>query len=115
MRKSVQGLAQYAVHELQKPDGSRLQELVTPQGQVFAVRWNTLTKPDLRTLLGNSFGAYSQAAQQAARRGGIQRHFRHDAGDLVVQSTGHLHTFSGYAYLRSQWPAGVTPRTLGWE
>ena len=115
MRRSVQPLPQYTVHELQTAQGSRLQELVAPNGRVFAVRWNTLVKPDLSALLGQSFGAYAQAAQQAARRGGIQRQFHHDGGDLVVQSSGHLNVFTGYAYLRSQWPPGVTPRTLGWE
>lgn len=105
----------YTEHSTQAPDGSRVQELVASNGVVFAVRWNTLYKPNLALLLGTSFPAYADSARQAALRGGIQRQFRHDAADLVVQSTGHLHTFAGYAYVRSLLPTGVSPQSLGWE
>ena len=108
-------MSRYAVQATQQPDGSRVQELVAGNGVVFAVRWNTLYKPDLSALLGGSFPTYADAARQAAQRGGIQRQFRLDATDLVVHSTGHLHTFTGYAYVRSLLPAGLTPQALGWE
>jgi len=114
-QRSVAVMPRYTVHATQQPDGSRVQELVAGNGVVFAVRWNTLYKPDLSALLGNSFPAYADAARRAAQRGGIQRQFRLDATDLVVHSTGHLHTFAGYAYVRSLLPFGVTPQTLGWE
>lgn len=114
-KRSVAAMVRYTLHETQRPDGSRVREYVAPNGQVFAVSWNTLYKPDLSTLLGQSFPVYASAAQVAAQRGGIQRQFHHDDADLVVQSTGHLHVFAGHAYLRSQLPQGVTAQTLGWE
>jgi hypothetical protein len=104
---------QYSVHALTQADGSVLQQYVGSDGRVFALRWNTLYKPDLSALLGTSFPAYAAAAQQAAQRGGIQRQFRHEGSDLVLQSTGHLHVFSGYAYRRSLLPRGLSVQSLG--
>lgn len=105
--------AHYAVHDLTMADGSRVQQYVADNGRVFAVRWNTLHKPDLSSLLGNAFASYGSAARQAALRGGIQRQFRHQESDLVVQSDGHLHVYSGYAYRPSLLPQGIRPQTLG--
>jgi hypothetical protein len=113
-RHAVARAPQYTVHDLTMADGSRVQQYVAGNGLVFAVRWNTLHKPDLAGLLGNAFASYADAAQLAARRGGIQRQFRHEGGDLVVQANGHLHVFSGYAYRPSLLPQGLTPQTLGW-
>ena len=99
----------FARHELTLPDGSRVQQWVASNGLVFAVRWNTLYKPNLARLLGPSFANYADAAQQ----GGIQRQFHHQGLDLVVQSAGHLHVFSGYAYRPSLVPRGVSMHSLG--
>jgi predicted heme/steroid binding protein len=112
-RHSVARAQQYTVHELKMADGSRVQQYVAGNGQVFAVRWNTLYKPDLSVLLGNSFPDYASAAQMAAKRGGIQRQFHHEGNDLVVQSSGHLHVFSGYAYRRALLPRGVSVQSIG--
>lgn len=112
-RHSVARAQQYAVHELKAADGSRVQQFVSGNGQVFAVRWTTLYKPDLSALLGASFDDYKVAANDAAKRGGIQRQFHHEGNDLVVQSSGHLHVFSGYAYRRSMLPQGLTPKSIG--
>jgi predicted heme/steroid binding protein len=112
-RHSVSRAPEYTVHELKMADGSRVQQYVAGNGRVFAVRWNTLYKPDLSAMLGTSFPDYSSAAQLAARRGGIQRQFRHEGDDLVVQSSAHLHVFSGYAYRRAMLPRGVSPQSIG--
>jgi hypothetical protein len=112
-RHSVARVQQYAVHELKMADGSRVQQYVAGNGRVFAVRWNTLYKPDLSDLLGTSFPDYASAAGTASRRGGIQRQFHHESNDLVVQSSGHLHVFSGYAYRRSMLPQGVSAQSIG--
>ena len=105
--------AQYTVHELKMADGSRVRQFVAGNGRVFAVSWNTLYKPKLSEMLGTSFAGYSQAAQAAAQHGGIQRQFRHDDADLVVQSSGHLHVYSGFAYRPSLMPRGLSPQTIG--
>lgn len=112
-RHAVAASAQYTLHELTQANGSRIQQYVASNGLVFAVRWNTLYKPDLAALLGSSFPTYASAAQQAAQRGGIQRHFHHEGNDLVLQSSGHLQVFSGYAYRRSLMPRGVSAQSLG--
>jgi hypothetical protein len=112
-RHAVARAPQYTVHDLTMADGSRVQQYVAGNGQVFAVRWNTLHKPDLSGLLGNAFASYTGAAKQAARRGGIQRQFRYESTDLVVQASGHLHVYSGYAYRPSLLPQGLNPQTLG--
>jgi hypothetical protein len=88
-------------------------QFVAANGQVFAVRWNMLYKPDLSALLGTSFGDYKSLAIKAAERGGIQRQFHHEGADLVVQSSGHMQVFSGYAYRRSMLPHGLSPRSIG--
>jgi hypothetical protein len=107
--------ANYSVHELTTPDGSHIRQFVGNTGEVFAVIWNTQYKPDLSQLLGSSFASYSEAAQLQARRGGIQRYFRHTSGDLIVQSRAHLHVFNGFAMRRSLMPAGFVPRNYGME
>ena len=112
-RRSLARAAQYNVHELKTADGSRVRQFVASNGRVFAVSWNTLYKPDLRALLGDAFPGYQGAARQAAQRGGIQRQFRHQEGDLVLQSSGHLHVFAGYAYRRSLLPQGLSVQALG--
>ena len=115
MRRMLAQQARYTVEEVQANDGSRVRKYIADDGLVFALSWNTLYKPDLSTLLGPYFSGYAGAAKTAAQKGGIQRQFQHQTSDLVVQSGGHLHVFSGYAYLRNQFPAGVSPQTLGWE
>ena len=114
-RRMLAQQAAYSVDEVQLTDGSRVRRYVAGNGQIFAVSWNTLYKPDLSKLLGAYFSGYAGAAQLAGQKGGIQRQFRHEGTDLVVQSGGHLHVFSGYAYLRSALPPGVSLQSLGWE
>ncbi|MEI8029737.1 MAG: DUF2844 domain-containing protein [Comamonadaceae bacterium] len=114
-RHQIEAKAQYLVHDLQGADGSRLREYVAANGAVFAVAWHTLSKPDLSAVLGSSYPAYATSAQAAARRAGIQRRFRHEDLDLVVQSTAHLNVFSGFAFRRSMLPAGLSPDRIGLE
>lgn len=103
----------YTVHELLQPDGSRIRQYVSENNQVFAVTWKAMHKPNMSQLLGPDYPRYAGAAEQSARRGGIQRDFRHEGADLVVHSTGHLHLFTGYAYRPSMFPLGFNPSRLG--
>jgi hypothetical protein len=105
----------FTVHELTTTNGSHIRQFVGSQGEVFAVTWVAQHKPDLSALLGSSFASYKQAIRMSASRGGIQRHFRHADGDLIVQSRGHLHLYSGYAMRRSLVPAQFVPQTYGIE
>ena len=105
----------YSLQEHQGADGSRLRQYVAANGTVFAVSWNTLYKPDLSAMLGTSYPAYAVMARAAARQPGIHRRLRHEDLDLVLQSSAHLHVFSGFAFRRSMFPRGLSPRQMGLE
>ncbi|MEI8158922.1 MAG: DUF2844 domain-containing protein [Burkholderiales bacterium] len=111
-RHSVAVKPQYSVHDLQNSDGAHIQQYVGSDGRVFAVVWHTLFKPDLSSILGGSYPAYAQSARESARKGGIQRRFRHESLDLVVQATAHLNVFSGYAFRQSMLPSGFSLSTI---
>lgn len=114
-RRAVAALPLYSVNDLLTVDGSRVRQYVSSRGMVFAVSWNTLYKPDLSAVLGAAFPTYAKAAQDATKIPGIQRHFRHESLDVVVQSTAHLHVFSGFAFRPSLVPKGVSPERLALE
>ena len=94
-------------HEITLADGSSIREFVTPGGIVFAIAWSTRLKPNLETLLGPHATSYAAAASEALRAPGIRRHAELRRGDLVVQSTVHLNSFVGKAWLQSMVPPGV--------
>ncbi len=114
-QRSVEHRYPYRVHALQTSDGSRLWQYVGAHGRVFAVTWQGMHKPDLSKLLGESSEGYAHATAKAALRGGIQRHFVHEQGDVVVQSNAYLHKFWGVAYRTSLLPPGFDLTKLGRE
>jgi hypothetical protein len=114
-RHSVTVRPRYAVHDLKNLDGAHIQQYVGSDGRVFAVVWHTLYKPDLSGILGSSYPTYAQSARASARRVGIQRRFRHEGLDVVVQATAHLNVFSGYAFRQSMLPSGFSPSAIGLE
>jgi predicted heme/steroid binding protein len=109
---SVVRAPQYSVHELKMTNGSRIRQYVAANGRIFAVSWHTLFKPDLSSMLGSSFPSYSAAVSEAAHLGGIRRQFRHQGSDLVVQSSGHLNVYNGYAIRPSLVPQGLNLQTV---
>lgn len=98
-----------AVQQVQLADGSTIRQYLNPQGVVYAVAWNTRTKPDLRSLLGPHAAAFEAAAADAARRPGLKRLAAVEQDDLVVVSSGRPGAFVGRAWLKSQVPAGMHP------
>jgi len=110
---SVTAMPRYSVHDLHNMDGAHIRQYVGSDGRVFAVAWRTLYKPDLSSLLGSSYPTFAQSARGSAHKVGIQRRFRHEGLDVVVQSTAHLNIFSGYAYRQSMLPAGFSPSAVG--
>lgn len=97
------------VQTLTMPDGGTVRQFATPQGRVFAVAWNTRHKPRLDALLGTHFAAYAEGGRrQQAQRAGVAHAARFAQGDLVVESSAHLTAHRGLAYLKSQWPAGLS-------
>jgi hypothetical protein len=99
----VNSRAGFKVHELALPSGTRLREYSGTDGKVFAVAWNGPAIPDLRQAFGAYFDAYLTAAK--GRHGG-HGPLQITAGDLVVQSGGHMRAFAGRAYLAQSVPAG---------
>jgi hypothetical protein len=100
----VTARADYRVHEMLLPSGTRVREFVGSDGKVFAVAWNGPTVPNLRQTFGRYFDAYVSAAKD--------RHINHSLlqvrqSDLVVQSSGHMRAFMGRAYLPQAMPGGV--------
>lgn len=106
--KAVLNRPGYTIHELHTPDGSHIKQYVTMTGNVFAVVWATQYKPDLSRLLGVQHASYARAEQEQSKRGGIQRHFRLDSQQVLVQSNAHLNVYSGFAVLKPMVPTGFT-------
>jgi hypothetical protein len=87
--------AVFTVHEITTDSGVVVREYVSPGDKVFAVSWRGPGIPDLRQMLG---GYYGQFAQAASTTRGNHHHFAIERPGLVLQSSGHLRTFSGRAW-----------------
>jgi hypothetical protein len=96
--------AKYTVHEIQAPSGTTIKEYVSPAGTVFAVTWRGPFLPDLRQILGSYFDRYTQSANE--NHAG-HHHLAIREPDFVVQSDGHMRSFSGRAYVPQLLPQGV--------
>jgi hypothetical protein len=96
------------VQVLTLPDGSSIRQYLTPAGLVYAVAWNTRSKPRLDQLLGAHFAAYAQGGRLAmSQRAGVHHHAVVEQGDLVVESSAHLNAHVGRAWLRSLLPTAT--------
>jgi len=95
----------YRVHEIDLPSGTLVREYSGLDGIVFAVTWNGPFMPNLRQTLGRYFDAYMTAAKA---KHADHHHLQIQQSDLVVQASGHMHAFSGRAYLPPAVPGGVS-------
>jgi len=97
----------YMVHEMESPGHVLIREYVSPQGKVFGVAWNGQFRPDLRQVLGDYYGQYSQAVEtkKAAQHGRSPLSISQPG--LFVEMTGHMRAFSGRAYVPDMLPQGV--------
>lgn len=101
-------MQQYAVHVISAATGTLVREYVSPDDKVFAITWRGPTPPDLRTLLGDYFAPYLDAATSTVQtRAGAHRQLSVSQPDLVVQAVGHARSFRGRAFVPSLIPAGV--------
>ena len=94
----------YRIHEFSRSDGALIREYVSFAGRVFGVSWKGPTLPDLSQLLGSNFAEFQNSlhAKPGQRNTAVVRN-----RDLVVESTGHMRSFYGRAYLNSMLPDGV--------
>ena len=99
----------YTVHELTTEMNGLVREYVSPSGVVFAVSWHGPSKPNLQQVLGAHFATVTAAAP--GRPGGHAHQQVHE-GTLVFESTGHMRSFHGRAYLTDAIPAGVTANDI---
>jgi hypothetical protein len=101
--------ANYTLHEIQLPSGTRVREFAGSDGKVFAVAWAGPTVPNLREILGQYFDSYVTAAK--AQHSG-HHHLQIRESNLVVLAGGHMRAFSGVAYLPQALPSGVSAGDL---
>lgn len=87
--------------------GTQVQEFVNTQGIVFAVAWQGPVLPDLNTLLGSYFARYARAGQTARDSRRFGGSIQINESGLVMQSTGRMRNFAGYAYVPALVPPGV--------
>lgn len=105
---SVAGSSLYSTHVTQLESGTVVREFSNSKGVVFAVSWQGPVLPDLTELLGSYFKTFKTATEQAragGRRGGSMGLMR---DDLVVNSSGRMRDFFGYAYAPALIPTGVS-------
>jgi hypothetical protein len=102
----------YAIHEIQVPGGTVVDEYVASNGKVFAVTWHGQFPPPMQQILGTYFQQYS-AALQARSSQPQPKMYGHgplnlQEQGLVVQMSGHMRAHSGRAYIPGQLPPGMT-------
>ena len=100
----------YTVHEIDSASGTAVREYVSASGKVFAVAWQGPWRPNMRQLLATYFDQYKQAVQ-ANSRAGRRPLFIQQPG-LVMQSGGHMRSFSGRAYIPAMLPQGVSAEEI---
>jgi hypothetical protein len=98
----------YTVHEMTGQTRTTVREYVSPAGKVFGVAWQGPFIPDLRQILGSYFEQYSQAAKAERESHVGRRSLNLQEPGLVMQSSGHMRAYSGWAYDPSLLPAGVS-------
>ncbi len=93
------------VFQIKLPTGTQIREFANGEHVVVGVSWQGPTLPNLKQLLGPYFDTF-------AKRPPTKETNHHSAeffsDELVVQSHGQLHSFSGRAYLPQRLPAGIT-------
>ncbi len=114
-KRTVQAGEKYSVHEITTPYGTVVREYVGPDGKVFGVAWRGPFLPNFQQLLGDSYGKFAQAAQDA--RSAPVRRSRNapltvDQPDLVMHSGGHMRAYVGHAYVPGMIPQGVDPADI---
>ena len=99
----------YNLHQITTPDGSVVNEFVSPAGIVFGVSWQAHFLPNLPQLLGT----YLTNLQQGQVTQRVPRRAITIQGDnFVFSSVGHLRSFHGRAYVPGLIPANLTPKVV---
>lgn len=102
--------AKWTVQET-KTDGMTIKEYVDADGNVFAVSWRGINKPDLSLLLGQYFEEFSAAEKEIPKKLGRQP-VQVKGSHVTVRRSGHQRDMRGFAYLPDKLPNGVTVEEL---
>ena len=92
--------ANFAVHEISTENGLQIHEYLS-SGKVFAVSWRGPGIPDLKQMLGSYYGQFAQAASAPHYN---RHHLNIETPQVVVQSSGHLRSFFGRAWVPALLP-----------
>ena len=99
----------YNMHQITAPDGSVVNEFVSPAGLVFGISWQGQGVPNLQQLLGS----YMTNLQQVQRTQVVRRRSVTVQGDnFVFTSFGRMRNFRGRAYVPGLVPANLTPEVV---
>jgi hypothetical protein len=104
--------ASYSVQEIQAATGVTVREYVSSSGKVFAVAWHGPWPPQMQQLLGTYFDQYMQAVKAQASAHTARRPLLIEQPGLVVESGGHMRSFSGRAYIPDMLPQGVSAEAI---
>lgn len=96
----------YMVQSITTVQGVHVREYVSRSGVVFAVCWDGPFLPDLRQLLGVHFVTFKSEVARTPHAGHSQVSIVRP--EVVIQSTGHMRSFRGSAFIPAAVPAGVT-------
>jgi hypothetical protein len=88
------------------PSGIMIQEYLSSNGVVFAVTWSGPVLPNFQILLGNYFKDYLTAIKESRRSVYLNNE------NVIIQSSGMMGAFQGFAFLTKQAPTGFTPNNL---
>jgi hypothetical protein len=95
--------------------GTLVRAYETTDGQVFAVSWRGPVQPDLSTLLGTYFSTFKKAADEARRVSQVGRRgspVQMAQDGLVVNASGRMPHFFGYAYVTALVPFGLNIKEI---
>lgn len=106
----IQTFANYTVQRHKLSDESQFVEYVDNNNFVFAVSWDGSSRPDMAKLMGNYFFQFQSLLAKATSLNGITQL---DSSSLVIQSSGHMRSFFGLAYLPPRLPADFSAATIG--
>lgn len=96
----------FSIYTQTLPSGIVLQEYLAGNGAVFAVTWSGPSLPNLQVLLGGYFKDYLAAIKES------RRSIYLNTENVVIQSSGMMGAFQGFAFLPKQAPAGFSPSQL---
>ena len=97
----------YTVHESALESGTTIKEYATAAGVVFAVQWRGPVLPELDDLLGAYFVTFRAEAQKSRAAGRRGSPMTVATDTLIVNSTGRMRNFAGWAYAPGLIPADV--------